>query len=187
MAGQHPAHQPAARHHRVHAGHAAAPRAGAGAAARRHRRLSRRVADRPAAAGAVLCGLVAPGGCRCAGAAALCRRQGLARLPLHARCRHPRRRADRADGRRALHALSAGRARTRPRADRAGPGRFLLPGDLAGSPAADLLPAAARRQRRLRARHARRHAGAPLRELQDPRRASRSSATTSPASTGRSC
>ena len=47
-----------------------------------------------------------------------------------------------------------------------GPGRFLLPGDLAGSPLLTFFPMPAGRQRRLRARHARRHAGAPLRELQ---------------------
>ena len=61
---------------------------GTGPPARRHRRLSRRMADRPAAAGAVVCGLVAPGRRGGAGAAALRRgRQGLARVPLRARCR----------------------------------------------------------------------------------------------------
>ena len=93
VAGEHPAHQPAARHHRVHASHRAAARAGAGAAARRHRRLSGRVADRPAAAGAVVRRLVAPRRRGRARAARAGGRQGLARVPLHARRRRAGRRA----------------------------------------------------------------------------------------------
>ena len=48
-----------------------------------------------------------------------------------------------------------------------GPGRFLLPGDLAGSPLLTFFPLPPADGAGYAARHARRHAGAPLRELQD--------------------
>ena len=147
----------------------AAARAGAGAPARRHRRLSRRVADRPAAAGAVVRGLVAPGGRGGAGAAARGCRQGLARVPLRARCRCPRERAGRAGRHRALHALSAGRPRAGPRAHGAGTGPLPAAGRPRRLSPAHLLPAAAEGRLRLPARQLGGHAGAPLRELQDAR------------------
>ena len=46
-----------------------------------------------------------------------------------------------------------------------GPGRFLMPGDLEGSPLLTFCPLRSRRQAELRALFARRHDGAALREL----------------------
>ena len=71
----------------------------------------------------------------------------------------------------ALHALSAGGARTRCAADGAGSGPLPAAGRPRRLAPADLLSAAAAGRVRLRARLAGRHAGAPLRELQDARRA----------------
>ena len=111
------------------------------AAARRHRRLSGRVADRPAAAGAVVRRLVAPGGRGRAGAAA-------GRRPPRTGSRSsPRSIADApADEQVALTGaglftryLQAARAPD-PELTAPGPGRFLLPGDLAGSPLLTFFP-----------------------------------------------
>ncbi len=119
----------------------AAAHAGPGTAARRHRRLPRRVADRPAAARYLLRRLVAP---LCRGRARTAprrRRQGLAHVHLHARSRCRRGRADRARRRAAVHgATCRPHARPTPELTAPGPGRFLLPGDLAGSPLLTFFP-----------------------------------------------
>ena len=85
--------------------------------------------------------LVAARGVGGARQAASGRGQGVARIPLHARSRCAGGRADRAQRRRALHPLPAGGPRARSRRLSApGPGRFLLPGDLAGSPLLTFFP-----------------------------------------------
>ena len=83
----------------------------------------------------------------------------------------PARRAGGAHRRSALHALSAGRPRAGLRADGAGTGPLPAAGRPCRLAPADVLSAAPESWRRLPARHPGRHAGAPLRELQDARRA----------------
>ena len=147
-----------------------------------------RVADRPAAAGA--CPL--PNGR--AGAVEDARApqralsaERLAAIPLHDRCRCPRQRADGAVGRRPLHALSAGRPRSRPGADArraraASCCRAILP-------ALRCSPSFRCRQQPARSISAAR-SGRCWRAVSKATRrtwSSRFSATTSPGSTGRSC
>ena len=67
------------------------------------------------------------------------------------------------------------------------PGRFLMPGDLDGSPALTFAPLLKLAAGHGRVRFAAGDDGAPLRGLQDACRSSRSSASTSPGSTARSC
>ena len=67
------------------------------------------------------------------------------------------------------------------------PGRFLMPGDLAGSPALTFAPLDLPAGRGDRAGHARGADGAALREPTRRRSSARSSASISSASTGRSC
>ena len=98
-----------------------------------------------------------------------------------------RRRADRAHRRRALHALSAGRPRARPRADGAGTGPLPAAGRSRRLAAAHLLPAAADGRLRLPARHAWAPCWRAASRATRRTSCSRSSAITSPASTGRSC
>ena len=172
VAREHAARQPAAPHRGIHAGHGAAARPRDRAAAHRHRRLSRRVAARPAAARASTS--------RDWSRRAVERRAGTAtpRLPPRPGSSSsprsmPTRPADEQvapRGRRALHALPAGGARARPRRS---PHR---------APAASCCRATWRARRcspssrcrprarpALPARQPGRHAGAPLRELQDAR------------------
>ena len=134
----------------------------------RHRRLSRRVAARPRAAEEDLRRMVGRGAGAVARAASRAASQpdGMRRSPASTRTRPKTRR------RRAALAEAFTRYLRAARADEHAlsmlpPGRFLMPGDLEGSPALTFAPLDIAADHSAGGEHARGDDGAPLRGLQD--------------------